>query len=71
MNKQLDKLCVNCKHAWKHTSGGLRCQRPELGVNTVDGKPIIRWCDIERRPPWLIAAVEGSCGKRGRFFVLK
>lgn len=60
-------LCKDCKYYRKSGFGLGLCQSPDNGVSVVDGKPIVRFPEINRRE----AQYEDRCGPDAKWFTPK
>lgn len=79
--KKTIPICANCKY-FEYKSGAVyiedierysRCMRPRAQkVHVISGReyaaPKNLWCTMEREDGVIISFLEGSCGKRGRFY---
>lgn len=62
------KFCKDCKHYIRNQNSFYdRCNRK----NVIDPERIndlTSLCDRQREDSWLMARLEGTCGREGRFY---
>ena len=64
--------CIDCIH-YRSDTGYCDSRAVRRWTNPVTGSREIRWpmAESQRQNPHLIALLDGSCGRRGRFFQAK
>ena len=63
------KLCKDCKHHIRRAEWTAfdRCNRKNL-IDPDRINEMTSFCDLQREDGWLMARLEGSCGREARFF---